>query len=166
MKKSIKILTLVAVTLIFIFSSINCTKKAKELDKTIVEPTFNLAIAKAEIEAANKEFMSLLAAADSIGISNLYTKDAKIMMSGMPSIVGNEAIKATFSGMMKSGISKINLTTIEVWGSEDFITEEGTYSLFAGDTEVDQGKYVVIWKKEEATWKLFRDILNSNLPVK
>lgn len=49
MKKSIKVLTLVAVTQIFIFSSISCTKKAKEFNKPIVEPTYNLAISKAKI---------------------------------------------------------------------------------------------------------------------
>ncbi len=124
---------------------------------------FNLSTARAEIEAANKQFMTLLAVADSIGIGNLYTQDARIMMSGAPSISGIENIQATFSGMIKSGISKVNLRTIEVWGTEDLITEEGAYSLFAGEAEVDKGKYLVLWKKEDGNWKLFRDILNTDL---
>jgi ketosteroid isomerase-like protein len=126
---------------------------------------FNLSIARTEIEAANKQFMTLLAVANSIGIGNLYTQDAKIMMSGAPSISGIENIQATFSGMVKSGISKVNLRTIEVWGTEDLITEEGEYSLFAGEAEVDKGKYLVLWKKEDGNWKLFRDILNTDLPT-
>ena len=125
---------------------------------------FNLSTARAEIEAANKQFMTFLAVADSIGIGNLYAQDARIMMSGAPSISGIENIQATFSGVIKSGISKVNLRTIEVWGTEDLITEEGEYSLFAGEAEVDKGKYLVLWKKEDGNWKLFRDILNSDLP--
>ncbi len=80
-------------------------------------------------------------------------------------IPGIENIQSTFSGIIKSGISNANLRTIEVWGTEDLITEEGEYSLFVGETEVDQGKYLVLWKKEDGKWKFFRDIFNSNLPA-
>jgi len=153
------------VTLLFVSSVTSCNEKTKEPTETIVESKFNLSTAKAEIEAANKQFMTFLAAADSIGIGNLYTQDAKIMMPGAPSISGIENITSTISGMIKSGISNADLRTIEVWGTEDLITEEGEYSLFAGETEVDQGKYLVLWKKEDGNWKLFRDILNSDLPA-
>ena len=67
------------------------------------------------------------------------------------------------SAIMNSGITGVDLRTIEVWGTENLITEEGELSLFVGDTEADQGKYIVLWKKEDGKWKLFRDIFNSNL---
>ena len=164
MKNSTKFFTLVAVT-IFVSSITSCNEKAKESTETVVESTFNLSTAKAEIEAANKQFMTFVAAADSIGLGNLYTQDAKFMMTGAPAISGIENIQSTFSGIIKSGISNADLRTIEVWGTEDLITEEGEYSLFVGETEVDQGKYLVLWKKEDGKWKLFRDIFNSNLPA-
>lgn len=66
---------------------------------------------------------------------------------------------------MKSGISRAVLITVEVWGTEDLITEEGEISLFAEEDEVYQGKYMVLWKKDDGKWKLFRDIFNSNLPA-
>jgi hypothetical protein len=66
---------------------------------------------------------------------------------------------------MNSGISSVDLRTIDVWGTEDLVVEEGELSLFVGDKEVDQGKYIVAWKNEEGKWKLFRDIFNSNLPA-
>ena len=163
MKNSTKFLTLIAVTLLFVSSITSCNEKAKESTETVVESTFNLSTAKAEIEAATKQFMTFVAAADSIGLGNLYTQDAKFMMTGAPAISGIENIQSTFSGIIKSGISNADLRTIEVWGTEDLITEEGEYSLFAGETEVDQGKYLVLWKKEEGEWKFFRDIFNSNL---
>ena len=161
-----KFLTLVTVTLLFISSITSCNKKAEETKEAVIEPVFNLTTAKAEIEAANKEFTVLFATSDSIGLSNLYTQDAKIMMSGSPAIIGRNNIQSAFSGIIKSGISRVDLTTIDVWGTENLITEEGGLSLFVGDTEVDQGKYMVLWKKEEGKWKLFRDIFNSNLPAK
>lgn len=31
--------------------------------------------------------------------------------------------------------------------------------------QLDKGKYIVLWKKEEGKWKLFRDCYNSDLPL-
>ena len=165
MKKTTSLLTFVALTIVFVSSITSCNEKTAESTDSFVEPTFNLSTAKAEIEAVNKRFKAFISAADSIGLANLYSQDAKFMMTGAPSISGTENIQATFSGIIKSGITNADLRTIEVWGTEELITEEGEYSLFAGETEVDQGKYLVIWKKEEGEWKFFRDIFNSNLPA-
>lgn len=165
MKNPTKFLTLIAVTLLFVSSITSCNEVAEESKETVVESTFNLTTAKAEIVAANKEFMALVAAGDSIGLANLYTQDAKFMMNGASAISGRKNIQSAMSGIIKSGISKVDLITIDVWGMENLITEEGGLSLFVGDTEVDQGKYIVLWKKEEGKWKLFRDIFNSNLPA-
>ncbi len=159
-----KYFTLIFATLLFASTIISCNNKAEEIKEAPVESTFNLKIAKEEIIDANKEFMTLFAANDSIGLSNLYTKDAKFMMTGAPAISGTKNIQSTFSAIMKSGVSSVNLVTVDVWGMENLITEEGELSLFVGDTEVDKGKYIVLWKKEDGKWKFFRDIFNSNIP--
>lgn len=165
MKNSAKCLTQIVVTLFFIFSITSCNKKAEETKETVVEPTFNLATAKGEIVDANKEFSVLFAANDSIGLSKLYTQDAKFMNNGAPAVTGRKNIQSAISGIMDSGVTNINLTTIDVWGMENLITEEGEISLFVEDAEVYKGKYIVLWKKVDGKWKLFRDIFNSNLPA-
>ncbi len=158
--------TLIFATLLLASTITSCNYTAEVTKETTVESAFNLEIAKEEIIDANKAFMTLFAAGDSIGLSNLYTKDAKFMMTGAPAISGTKNIQSTFSSIMKSGVSSVNLVTIEVWGTENLITEEGTLSLFVGDAEVDQGKYLILWKKEDGKWKFFRDIFNSNLAPK
>ena len=163
MKKTVKFLAPLAMTILFIFSIISCKETAKEMPETVTETEFNLTAAKDEIVAANKEFMAFFAAGDSIGLANLYTNDAKFMMTGAPPVVGSKNIQSTLSAIINSGITGVDLRTVDVWGTEDLITEEGELSLFAGEAEVDQGKYLVLWKKEEGKWKLFRDIFNSNL---
>jgi len=163
MKKTLKLLLPLAMTFLFVTSITSCKETAKEMPETVIEPEFNLTAAKDEIIAANKEFMTLFAATDSVGIANLYTQDAKFMMNGAPAFSGKESIQSIISGVMNSGVSSVNLRTIDVWGTEDLLVEEGELSLFAGDTEADQGKYIVVWKNEEGKWKLFRDIFNSNL---
>lgn len=61
---------------------------------------------------------------------------------------------------------EIRLKTIEIWGDENFITEEGTLEVYVkGGTLVDKGKYLVLWKKEDGVWKLYRDLFNSDMPA-
>ena len=47
-----------------------------DTSKTTTEnkSSFDLAVAKKEIEEANRNFMDLVAKGDSVGIANLYTK--------------------------------------------------------------------------------------------
>lgn len=140
----------------------SCNEKPKEKEPSV--PEFNLTTAKAEIEEANKNFMALVAAGDSIGLANAYTKDAKFMSAGAPSVVGRTDIQTAMSNIIKSGITRVDIRLENVYGTEDLIAEEGELTLFVGDDAVAEEKYIVLWKKEDGKWKLFRDIFNSNLP--
>ena len=129
------------------------------------KPTFHLAVAKKEIEEANRNFMDLVAKGDSVGLANSYTTDAKFMSAGAPAVVGRANIQKAMSEIIKSGITKVDLRLKEVFGTEDLIAEEGDLTLYVKDQAVAEEKYIVLWKKEDGKWKLFRDIFNSNLPV-
>jgi len=141
----------------------SCNEKPKEKAQAITE--FNLTTAKAEIEAANKNFMAMVAAGDSIGLANSYTIDAKFMNAGAPSVIGRAEIQVAMSNIVQAGITKVDIRLENVFGTEDLIAEEGELTLFAGDAAVGVEKYIVLWKKENGEWKLFRDIFNSNLPA-
>ncbi len=144
-----------------------CTEKpqenARETEQSVEE--FDLTTAKAEIEEANKNFMALVAAGDSVGLANSYTADAKFMNAGAPSVVGRANIQKAMSGIILSGITGVDLRLENVYGTEDLIAEEGELTLFVGDEAVAEEKYIVLWKKEDGRWKLFRDIFNSNSPA-
>jgi len=141
----------------------SCDEAPKEEEQAVSE--FNLTTAKAEIEEANKNFMALVAAGDSVGLANSFTVDAKLMAPGGPAVEGRSNIQTAISGILQSGITAIDLRTINVYGTEDLIAEEGEHTLFVGDQAVGEDKYIVLWKKEDGRWKLFRDIFNSNLPA-
>lgn len=165
MKKTLKQFNRVTCFLaLFSFALIfqSCNEKPKEKEQSV--PEFNLMTAKAEIEEANKNFMALVSAGDSIGLANAYTKDAKFMSAGAPSVVGRTDIQTAMSNIIKSGITSVDLRLENVYGTEDLIAEEGELTLFVGDDAVAEEKYIVLWKKEDGKWKLFRDIFNSNLP--
>ena len=138
----------------------SCEEKPKEEQPTVAN--FNLTTAKAEIEEANRNFMALIAAGDSIGLANSYTVDAKFMSAGAPSVVGRANIQTAMSNIIQSGITKADIRLQNVYGTEDLIAEEGELTLFVGEDAVAVEKYIVLWKKEDGRWKLFRDIFNSN----
>lgn len=150
---------------LLILTGCNNADTSKMTTEKETKPTFDLEIAKKEIEEANRNFMELVANGDSIGLANSYTTDAKFMGAGAPAVVGRADIQRAMAGIVKSGITKIDLRLMEVFGTEDLIAEEGELTLYAGDQAVADEKYIVLWKKEEGRWKLFRDIFNSNLPA-
>ena len=130
------------------------------------KPAFDLAKAKTEIEAANKEISDFMSKSDSVGIANAYAKEGKLMVNYMPSVIGKEKLTSFWGGFMKMGIGGIKLTTLEVWGDENFITEEGAFEINLKDgKQIDKGKYIVVWKKEDGKWKLYRDMSNTDLPL-
>ena len=48
---------------------------------------------------------------------------------------------------------------------EDTAIELGHYALGLPDgTAVDEGTYLVVWKKSDEGWRLHRDIWNTNRP--
>lgn len=109
--------------------------------------------------------MNLVAKGDSVGLANSYTTDAKFMSTGAPAVAGRVNIQHAMSDIVKSGITKVDLRLKEVFGTEDLIAEEGELTLYVKNEAVAEEKYIVLWKKEDGKWKLFRDIFNSNLPA-
>jgi uncharacterized protein (TIGR02246 family) len=146
----------------------SCEQPTKEVEIEVVEevvPEFDLETAKAEIEEANKDFAALVAAGDSVGLANSYTVDAHFMGAGAPAVKGREAIQSAMSGIIQSGITGVDIRLEEVYGTEDMLAEVGELTLYVGDDAVAEEKYIVLWKKEDGRWKLFRDIFNSNSPA-
>jgi ketosteroid isomerase-like protein len=130
------------------------------------KPAFDLTNAKKEIEAANVEISAFMAKGDTVGIASAYSKEGSLMPNNMPSVKGKDSLVAIWSEFIKAGIGSIELNTLEVWGDQNFITEEGLFEIKTKEgVALDKGKYLVLWKKEDGKWKLHRDISNSNLPL-
>jgi ketosteroid isomerase-like protein len=134
--------------------------------KSETKPSFDLANAKKEIEAANQEITQFMAKGDSVGLAAAYSTDGALMLNNIPSVKGKENLTKVWGGFMNAGIGGVELKTLEVWGDENFITEEGLFTTKSKEgAQLDKGKYLVVWKKEDGKWKLHRDLSNSDLPV-
>ena len=94
-----------------------------------------------------------------------YSTDACIMPPNAPAMCGKTAAPAFFNAAYhQMNIRNGKFTTLEIFpGNENYVTEYGLFELRDNNQNLlDEGKYLVLWKKTEQGWKMFRDCFNSN----
>ena len=119
-----------------------------------------------EIQAADEQFAAAFTAGDAAAVAAFYTDDGMLLPPNGDFVSGKAAIESFWRSVMDMGIASAKLTVEEAEGFGDTAWEVGRYTLFtaAGDT-IDEGKYIVVWKRTEAGWRLHRDIWNSSRPA-
>ena len=121
---------------------------------------------KEEIVEANKGFMAAFNANDHKSMGQVYTKSGKLYPSNSDVIEGREAVEIFWKSVFEAGVAKAKLVTNGVEGFQETAIEEGSYSLYdATDKVLDEGKYIVIWKKVDNQWKYDKDIWNTSIPA-
>jgi ketosteroid isomerase-like protein len=120
---------------------------------------------RAGIEAANTQFSAAVARADGAALAALYSTDGQVMPAGSAPIRGTEAIQKFWQGALDSGVASVGLKTIDVFGRGPTATEVGEYELRdKAGAVLDRGKYIVVWRHIDGTWKLLRDMFSTNVP--
>lgn len=115
------------------------------------------------IAKVNKQFMSAFEQGDAGGVAALYTKGGQVLPPGSDIITGKEDIGAFWRGAMEMGIKRAELNTLELDHQGDTAIEVGRATLYSeGGEEIDEPKYLVVWKREGGQWRLHRDIWNSD----
>jgi ketosteroid isomerase-like protein len=130
---------------------------------TSVEAIVNIEREKDTIRHHVQQFMQAFQAKDSLALASFYTTDGLVLPPNSTA-VSKEQNAAMWGSVFRMGLTELKLTITDISGDAAFLTETGEYQMYAGDQQVDYGKYLVVWKKEEGTWKMFRDIWNTSQP--
>jgi len=122
-----------------------------------------------KIDAVNKGFVEAFNRGDLAAAMRVYTEDATILPPNTEMIKGKEAITAYWQGALDMGVKEAKLETLEVTPmSEKAAYEIGTYVLKihpeGGPAFTDKGKYMMIWKLVDGSWKWDSDAWNSSIP--
>ena len=121
------------------------------------------------INAVIKQFVDAINQGDAAAVAALYTEEANLLPPNSPMIVDRKGIQAFWQNGFDAGVGNLQPTVIELSVSGDMAHEVGTYTLTIqpeeGEAISDNGKYVVIWKRENDTWKLDVEIWNSSVPL-
>jgi ketosteroid isomerase-like protein len=121
---------------------------------------------KNAIAQQSQRFADALKKGDTNTIGALYTSDAKILDQDAPAISGTESIVGHYVSILQDSITGMRFTSLGAWGNETILVEEGTLEVTNAKGEVvDRGKSLVVWKKVDGEWKIFRDMYNSDGPL-
>ena len=126
--------------------------------------TANLEEAKKAIAASNEIFFRAFVKGDSSLFIDRYAKDCWIMPPNAQALCGIGAPLEFFkTAYNKLGVRNGNFITIDVFGDGvEFVTEVGFWRLLGADNKpLDDGEFLVLWKKTADGWKMFRDSFNS-----
>lgn len=121
--------------------------------------------AKTAIARSNDIYFQAFSKGDSSIFINRYTTDACIMPPNSPALCGKDAAAVFFKiAYEQSGLRNGKFITTTVYGDgKEYVTEEGIWQSFdANNVLTDNGKFLVLWKKTEQGWKMFRDSFSSD----
>ena len=123
-----------------------------------------------EIEIANTKWVEAFAKSNFEAIRTTMAPDSLLMSPNTPAVQGADNVVEVWKGWA-------DLAGVDIkWGgnhtvvasSGDLAYTEGWYT-FSFDTDngrfEDVGKYIVIWKKVDGSWKVAVDVFNSDLPL-
>ncbi len=124
---------------------------------------------RAKIDAVNKEFVDAFNRGDIAAAMGVYTEDATILPPNAEIMKGKGAITAFWKGARDMGVKEAKLETVELTPMGDNAAcEIGKYVMKihpeGGEAFTDKGKYMMIWKLEDGSWKWESDAWNSSLP--
>jgi uncharacterized protein (TIGR02246 family) len=121
---------------------------------------------RAGIEAANQQMIAAVARGDAAAVAAAYTPDAQMFPANSNVVSGRAAIQKLWQEWITAGFTNLTLEAVEVEGFGDTAHEVGNYTMPGKDGKLlDEGKYVVIWKRYQGEWKLHRDIWTTNVPA-
>lgn len=121
--------------------------------------------ARQAIDQVNMQFMEAWKAGNAAGVANLYTEDAVFLAPHAKAMQGREAITEYLQGAINAGLKEIKLETVAFDQHGDIAHERGQYELYTADGQVDHGKYMIIWKKQDGAWRIHWDMYNTNRPT-
>lgn len=111
-----------------------------------------------------EHFESTFARGNTADIADWYTDNGMLLPAGSDFVEGKQDIEAFWQEAIDLGIKHIKLDLVEVEQHGDTAIEVSYYTMRSADDQViDHGKGIVIWKYEDDTWKLHRDIWTSSI---
>jgi len=135
-------------------------------------PAPDTAAVRTAIDAANAAFVAAAEKGDAAQMTAGYDANAIALGPGGPAASGSAEIAKMMGGMLDAvAIKEFSLTTSDLIVTGDYAIETGTYAMVVtpkkGKDTPDNGKYVVVWKKQaDGSWKMLRDIWNTNVAPK
>ena len=166
MKKLINQLIAAAIAIFMVACNTESSdSKTAETSETKDSHSFDLSSAKTSIEAENTKFMDAFKKGDSTAVASNYAPDA-VLLPPNSEPIKEAGIVSLWGSFIRMGVKDVKLMIDDVSGNHDQLAETGHYEIYGAENKMmDKGKYIVVWKQVNGTWKMYRDIWNSSMPA-
>ncbi len=110
---------------------------------------------RSEVEAVTRRWERSLEQGDPARVvSEVFTEDAIRLPAGEPVVRGREAISAALEGSAALTEARFQIEELEVDG--DLAFARGTYAVRTPDGQRLAGKFLEVWKRTDAGWRIHR----------
>lgn len=114
----------------------------------------------------SKAFSQAYIDGDIAKLTSFYSEDGKLFPDKSDIVEGHEAIQRQWSLPKHVKIISHKTTAKEINVIDEYAYDYGYYEGISKDVKVNttatfQGKYVIVWKKENNDWKMYLDIWNK-----
>lgn len=145
---------------------LGCQDKNGAPDRSDHSPSLDTVALRKTIDEKNKQFGKAHVLRDTSFLNNIFTAEARIFAPNAEIVQGRKAIAEINWAYVNFGIHEFLIETTSLYGSGNYLVNEGTYSMTYGkDSTTEKGKFVFVWKLIDGDWKLDADIWNSSMPV-
>jgi uncharacterized protein (TIGR02246 family) len=127
---------------------------------------------RASIAAIDKKFMEDVNWGNAAAGAAAYTDDAILMPPNHSPVEGKQAIEkylAEIGSQLQASNFQLSILEVDVQGDTTIVrgTYSSSFTVPGTDAPIeDRGKTLNVWKRQaDGSWKLHRDIWNSNMPI-
>jgi len=108
------------------------------------------------------QYKEALFSGDSALFLKCYTPDACILPPNTPALCGQRGLFQFYKGTRKAGVRDATFTSLGLFGqTQEYVTQQGAVELFdAARHSLGKGKVLIVWKKTDEGWRIFRHMLN------
>jgi uncharacterized protein (TIGR02246 family) len=121
------------------------------------------------INALRDQVIAAFNSKDAAAMAATYADDAIMMSPSQAPVEGKQAIQAAYEVLFKGIVGKVAFTPLETQVAGDWAYDRGNYTVTvtpkSGKPTEAPYKYLVIVKRQpDGSWKLHREMSNSNAP--
>lgn len=115
-----------------------------------------------EIWKIEMQYKKAFITGDSALFLKCYAPDACIMAPNAPLLCEQRGLLQFYKGARQAGVRDASFTSLGLFGqTPEYVTQQGAVEIFDADQHsLGRGKVLIIWKKTNEGWRIFRHMLN------
>jgi ketosteroid isomerase-like protein len=119
-----------------------------------------------DIDKVQEQLKEAFITGDSALFLKCYTHDACVLAPNTPIMCGQMGVSRFFRNSRQAGIRDATFHPVGLFGqTAEYVTQQGAFEVFnAAQHSLAKGKVLIIFKKTDEGWKIFRQSINFDAP--